>query len=188
MNGRTPKNEKGIGAESVEELLELMALGEVLKKLDMGKIAEEKLNRLTEKNRVVHDLLAGNKVVDRRLKQATSPKKRKKLHWKTKEKTRKDYYKKVVVPKNRERKARLLGEHGWYGVLAAQWKRAKVEVELTEDQWNEHIKPKLGEATPSVSRYDPAAPISLYNVCIRTRLGTVFDGVEYKMKELGYIQ
>lgn len=185
---RAELEKEGFKGKEVDDLLGLDAFLEKIKKIDLGKLAEEKLNKLTEKQRAVHDLLSNNPAVDRRIKQAVAkPKKRKKLHWKTKEKRRKDYYQKVVKPKLRERKAKMLDENGWFPLLQEQWKRAKLEVELTEDQWNEHIAPWLGDSTPQIHRYDPTRGISLANIWITTGSRTVFDGVEFVMKSKGYI-
>jgi hypothetical protein len=186
---RRRDEERGISGEDAGDLLELMKLGETIARLDLNKVAEERVARLSEKNRIVHDLVSLNKDVDRRLRQLKAPKKRKKLHWKTREKKRRDYDKNVRTPRVKQRKAQLLGERGWYPILAEQWRRAKLDVQLTEEEWNEWIAPRLGDGTPTISRTDTGGPISLGNVCVRDRGGrrVVFDGLDYSLRLALYI-
>lgn len=189
---RAENNKKGISGDEVDDLLELMKLGEIISKLDMDKVAQEKIERLSERNRIVHELLTSNKDVDRRLKLAKAKPKRKKLHWKTREKRRKDYYKRVLVPRAKARKAAVLGDKGWYPLLAEQWRRAGLQVLLTQEEWDTFILPELGERTPNVHRYDATGAIELGNIWVTARsvrgsTSTVFDGMEFKLRSDGYI-
>lgn len=178
---------RGVSEDEVGELLDLLKIGETIAKLDLNKVAAERLARLSEKNRIVHDLVTNSKDVDRRLRQLKAPKRRKKLHWKTREKKRRDYDKNVRTPRARARKAQILGEKGWYPILREQWVRAKLNVELTQEEWDEHIGPRLGDRTPSISRTDCSGPISLANVVVRSGRSVVFEGLDYSLRLMGYI-
>lgn len=139
---------RGIAGEDVGELLELMKLGETIAKLDLNKVAAERVARLSEKNRIVHDLVSQSKDVDRRLRQLKAPKKRKKMHWKTKEKKRRDYDKNVRTPRVKARKAQILGERGWFPILLEQWKRTGLQVELTQEEWVTSENARIASTKP----------------------------------------
>lgn len=183
---RRENEKRGVRGEDLDELLELMKLGETIAKLDLNKVAEERLARMSEKTRVVHELVSQSKDIDRRLKLLKKPKKRKKQHWKTREKKRRDYDKNVRTPRARERKARILDEKGWYPILREQWIRMGLDVQLTVEEWDEHIATVLGDRTPNIRRYNPSGPISLGNITVLAGKSTVFDGMEYSLKALGY--
>ena len=182
---------KGISSDKLDEVLALLELEQKLARLDLEKIAEEKIAKLPEREALIR-ALENNREIPKRLKAMRKGPGRPKLHWKTKEKRRRETQRKyqatVYQPKVRERKARMLKEEGWYPVLVEQWKAGKIEYDLSREEWNEIVAPKVGDSLPNIRRYDPGKPVSIDNIWVVSTKGTVlFDGKEHKLKELGYM-
>ena len=86
----------------------------------------------------------------------------------------------------------LTTPEGWWKYLTeGSWKKRGVEVELTYEEFVEHIYPvSVGKGLiPVFLRYDSEKPISLENVIVKDTKSrsVVFDGAEYKLRLLGMI-
>lgn len=183
----TERKKEGFDQNSIDELLELLALEETIRKLDLDKALNEKIERLSEKDRMIHELMEKDPELPRRIREIKVPPKKKKEHWKTRQKREREYNRQVRAPRVRERKAAMLKERGWYPILKQSWDTHKLDVILTEDEWNEVVGPAVGDKAPIIHRYDATGPISLENIWVETKdRKVVYDGMEYKLLLLGY--
>lgn len=171
------------------EALELAKTLEALEGIDLEQIHKDSLSDM---DRMIEEL-KNNKAVTRSLKKKTAHvQPNKKLHWKTKRKRRREYYRDVTRYRRLELRGELLsaGSEGWWKYLTTMWHRHKVEVEMTYDQWNEHIWPQLGGKVPVINRYQTRKPITLDNVYVTESdnpKNVLFDGKEYSLRAAGYI-
>ena len=75
------------------------------------------------------------------------------------------------------------------------WVKQRLQVELSKEEWDEHIQPLLGDKyVPFTERYNPRDPvISLDRIMIfdreaKGRLAKpLFDGKEWYLRANGYI-
>jgi hypothetical protein len=113
-----------------------------------------------------------------------------KKHWKQKKRLRRERYLAVIKSERKIKKAELLesGPEGWYDHLKVHWYQKALKIEMTKEEWTNIVWPTLGGRIPIVRRYDTSGPISLGNILV-TQSGTkrvLFDGAEWKLKEMGY--
>lgn len=113
-----------------------------------------------------------------------------KKHWKAKKKRKREYYVNVVKGTRKIKKAELLesGPEGWYTHLKTHWYQKAHKIEMTKEEWTDVVWPCLQGRIPIVRRYDTSGPISLGNIYV-LQSGTknvLFDGKEWKLKEMGY--
>lgn len=164
-----------------------------------GKLPHQ-LDKLPEEQ-TVDDLIAelregkSGSILKRKIagkKEPGAPKGKK--HWKMKKRLRRERYVNVVKGVRKIKKAELLesGPEGWYDHLKTHWYQKGHSkgggIELTKEQWTEVVWPALKGRIPIVRRYDTSGPISLENIYV-LQSGTknvLFDGKEWKLKELGY--
>ena len=117
-------------------------------------------------------------------------------HWSAKRKRAREYSKYVAYPRQMRNMALKIGQEGWYDTMLRGWKRLGFDVQLTKEEWNEHVEPILraAKAVPFTERYYSWNPvvrldnILIYGRAEKTRHSKpIFDGAEWKMKALGYI-
>lgn len=181
------KEEKDL--KRAQELLQVADLLSTLEELDLDQIHRDGLSDI---DKMVEDL-QNSKAVQRKVKKKTAHvQPNKKLHWKTKRKRKRDYYRDVVKYRRLEVRGELLssGSEGWWKYLTQMWQRKKVEVEMTYDEWNEHIWSQLDGRVPVINRYQTRKPISLGNVYVTesgNHKNVLFDGKEHLLREMGCI-
>lgn len=174
-------------------------LAEALRKLEVAKLLTqlddleipEAVDERNPMDRLVDELKQSNAIA-RRVKQRTAKPKRKKMHWKTARRKKNEYYQNVARYRRLELKGELLeeGPAGWWTYLTRLWKRHKVPVEMTEQEWTEVIWPTLEGRVPVIHRYQPNKPISLGNVYVtesENHKNVLFDGKEHALRAAGYI-
>lgn len=175
------ENKKGSQSD-LELLLEKSKVANLF--LD-DKLFEEAVQAgLTEREKAARAVLEGRRVT-RAFKQTTA---KRKVHWRTKKRWRKNYYHEVTVPKNRERRAALLEGDGW-GLVHDYWHRKSIAYTITREEWMDNVEEFVTGKMFTVNRYDTTKPISLENIIVReTRTRAVlFDGKECKLRAMGYI-
>lgn len=109
-------------------------------------------------------------------------------HWRTRKKYLKEYHKRVRAPKNRAKRLAALRESGWYGYMVIGWKKRRIPIEVTLEEWEEAVG-TMENVVPYVERLDTSKGISLRNIVIRDAdTGVVvFDGAEYVLRTDGLI-
>lgn len=178
---------------SFEELLEASRAKQLFTRVDdkafeeaiAAAVAEERA-KLTDRQNAANDLLEGKRV-SRALRLAKRPGP-KKQHWRAKRRWRKQYYREVLVPKERQRKAALLEGDGW-GLVHDYWHRTCKEYTLTQEEWMEFVEPGVVGKMFYVNRYDTTKPYTIENLIVResSTRKVLFDGMEHKLKSLGYM-
>lgn len=168
--------------DSLEDVLGLFKRVE-----DSIREAEEAVKKAQESVRPMDrliDELAKGRVITRK-------RKRPKMHWKTRRRKQREYYARAEAPRRKKRLAAQLAEGpgGWYRFLRKQWLQMKVRVVLTEEEFTEKVWPFIDGYVFTVRRYDTKGPISLENIWIEDcdSRDVLWDGKEYKLKELGMI-
>ena len=157
-----------------------------LNQIDLTVYARELADGKSGREKLVETLKA-NKKLDRGLKGRGL--KRKKQSWQAKKAYRKRYNEMVGEPRRKAKLAEELEKNGWYPYLMHGWKKNKMPVKITAEEWNSEIAPLLGESIPVVRRYDTKKPVCLYNCIVydsNTR-AVLYDGAEAKLRELGMI-
>jgi hypothetical protein len=169
----------------LDELFRTLALEEGLAKVDMGRVEEEREKAKSKLDKHIEALKA-NRKTDRMLKP-----KRKKMHTKTRLARKRKYNREIGIPMRKHRLAVLLEEKGgWYHVCRETWGKKGRVVELTEEEWNEEVEPGIGpNRVPVVFLVDKSKPVSLGNILIRDSDSRqiLFDGLEYEMRQNGWI-
>ena len=117
---------------------------------------------------------------------------RDKLHWATKRRLAREAYRERGAPRFLRKERQLVDNEGWYPIVARGWKEQGLDVQLTREEWDEHIQPILKEKglVPFMKRYKTSDKvIRLDNIMIysRTSKKPVFDGSEWYLRSLGYI-
>lgn len=146
-------------------------------------------NKLTDRERAAKDILDGKRI-SRAI--AAKPKiGRPKTHWRAKKRWRKNYYREVVVPKERQRRAALLEGDGW-SLVHDYWHRSRKEYSITKEEWMENVEEYVTGKMFTVNRYDTTKPYSLDNIIVRQtssdlRGAVLFDGKECLLRASGYI-
>lgn len=164
---------------TTSEIDALLALMQKVESIDLSKVAEEMEAKKSKKQKAIEEMAEGTFKL--------KPKKKAKKHWKAKRRYWREYHQTVRKPAQRKRRAVLLEEGGWYGILHELWERAKLDIEVTREEWEEAVG-TLDDVYPMVTRYDRSVGIRLDNVLVRDRdtLAVVFDGKEYALKAAGY--
>ena len=176
------KKIKGLDPSYVTELNDLM---QQIGNIDLEKVKLEREDKMLPMEKLVADLKRDGKVS--RIIKRRSPVK--KLHWKTKRKKRREYYHSVMKVKRISKNAVLLSTpEGWWEYLTTSWKRKKIPVDMTEEEWLEVVWPTLKGRVPLFARYDTNRGIALDNIYVRDNrnLKVLFDGKEHLLKTLGY--
>ena len=171
----------------VTTMEDLLAAQRAFKERDELSSLEEQLRdvELTPKEQYA-EALKGDRKVNRLLKERGSLRRKPKSHWKTRQKKRREYNREVAGPRRKERLGILLEEKGWYPIVRDTWVRKKVDIQLSEEEWNEEIEPLLEGYQPLVTRVDTSEGVSLDNVVVldsKTRK-VLYDGLERKMRNL----
>lgn len=178
-----------VGGEGldVKLVLELQEMFDQLKHINLEKLDEEIESRKTKIQKLSEDVALGKKW-ERRLHKKKPPG-RPKLHWKTREArraaTKKRYYENKWKPRRQAEMAEeLLTPEGWYKRITRLWKG---EV-MTQQEWEEHLWPKLEGRVPVFKRDDTKKGWTLDNVSMyESETGVLISSSEdYKLKALGY--
>lgn len=177
-----------------DEALKMARVLEKVLALDLDKEEASRREALSPMDKLVEDLKA-NKDVGRALKHRSKVRtKDKPLHWRKKKSAKRRYdkarYQDVLKPKRRRERAELLQTaEGWWVYQNRIWKQNGVEVRMTEEEFTTVVYPSFGGRVPVLERYDARKGISLDNLLVRdsdTRK-VLFDGMEYVMKENGWM-
>lgn len=183
---------KGTGGMDVEELLEALAVLEVL---------GPRSTDLAEKNEKTPDS-AKNRLLDRLNKELPRVKRKKvkkKKHWKTKQRERREEKTRWFSGRrqriNQEWALRLAkGDvediYRWVSKARgdARVKYQRPEWEITLEEFTEFVYPVLDGAIPVVKRYDAKAPWTLGNTLWLEpeEKRVLFDGKDYLLKSNGF--
>lgn len=113
---------------------------------------------------------------------------RNRQHWRTRKKYLKEYHRTVRAPKNLRARLDLLRKDGWWGVMQKSWKRRRIPIEVTKEEWEETVG-TLEEYIPYVQRLDTRLGIRLDNVLVKDRDSgeVLFDGGLYSLRQSGQI-
>lgn len=176
---------------SPEDALEMARVLEQIQRIDLDKVAEEREQAKAPLDRLVEDLKAGRDMKRALVRKTARPKR---LHWSQKRNRRRRYertrYHEVLKPKRKaELAVKLKTSEGWWEVATKSWRRMKVEVLLTREEF-EVMAPSWLEKgrVPIFVRYDASKPVSLDNLMVRdneTR-EVLWDGKEWLLSKLGY--
>lgn len=117
---------------------------------------------------------------------------RDKLHWATKKRLAREAYRERDAPRFLRKERQLVDNEGWYPIVTRGWKEQGLDVQLTREEWDEHIQPILKEKglVPFMKRYKTSDPvIRLDNIMIysKTSKKPIFDGTEWSLRDKGYI-
>ena len=193
--------------DNAKALTELSRLIEEVSAVDLDKLEVEKMGPaeryFTQREK---DYLAGR--IKRKVKpDKRKPENRRKMHWKTRAKKRKEYYKQVAYPRYLRKMSQLQAEKGWYDIMKRGWENWGWKCEITRAEWNEVIEPLLhrgncsgteehpckGCAVPYTERYNTSDPvITLQGIMIFDKQSTgrlrkpLFDGATWYLHQLGY--
>jgi hypothetical protein len=192
-----------------EDLGGLLDLIQQLQKIDVKQLDAERETAVSPLDKLIRDLKTDKKLETRHLKGKTgvgrTPKKRKHSatcsgrcngtcgtrHWTQKRKQQREYYHNVVRPKVRGKRAEALtSAEGWYKHSLWLWGRKKVEVKLTYEEYRDVLYPLFADRglLPVMKRYRTDTAVSLDNLLMySTDRELLFDGAEYKLRQLGCI-
>lgn len=205
--------------KKIDQALELSSLEELLKSVasvDLDQLKVEKMGPVEkyftqrEKDYLEGRLRSAKKAKKQgaRLKpDRRKPEFRKKLHWKTRAKKRKEYYKQVAYPRYLRKMSQLQAEKGWYDIMKRGWENWGWKCNITREEWDTYVEPLLhrgdcsgteehpckGCAVPFTERYNTSDPvITLQGIMIFDKQSTgrlrkpLFDGAEHHLKMMGY--
>lgn len=170
----------------------LQALLDTITKIDS--ISLDELDRAVEAKRTVKDRFTEE--LSKGVLKAKKPKKpgppfkngRCRQHWRSRKKYLKNYHKTTRAPKTRDMVVRTLSSEGWYGYMCMRWKKRKIPVEVTREEWEAAVG-LMENVVPFIERFDTSKGISLDNILIRDRTTrvVVFDGAEYSLRKNGSV-
>ena len=179
-----------------QQALELEALLRKIGKVDLDKVQEVERSQLPQMEQLIISLEEGGDFI-RKMKDRTGVGRTRstpKVHHSTlrarRRKKYRDYYHTKGRVLRRQATAKLLSTpEGWWKHITQKWREKGVEVLMTEEEWLTVVWPTLEGNVPVITRYNPGLPISLDNLLVyKSNSRTVlFDGKEWKLKELGYI-
>lgn len=140
--------------------------------------------------------------IEARIKNKVKPDKRKakyrkKMHWTTKRKKRREYAKMVVYPRALRKMCHLVESEGWYPVVAKGWKKNNWDVRVSKEEWDLYVEPLLRErrAVPFTERYytwdnvitlDRIMIFDRNDKAVGRMKRPIFDGAEWALKHAGY--
>lgn len=132
--------------KKIDQALELSSLEELLKSVasvDLDQLKIEKMGPVeryfTQREK---DYLAGR--IRRKVKpDKRKPENRRKLHWKTRAKKRKEYYKQVAYPRYLRKMSQLQAEKGWYDIMKRGWENWGWKCNITREEWDSFVAPLL---------------------------------------------
>jgi hypothetical protein len=172
---------------SPEEILSLLGTLEKITDINLDTLENQRFEALRPVDRLVEDLRNDKKL--RRGPKGMGRPKAKRQHWKTLRKKKRIYH--AVRGKRLKMEAlaeKLTTPEGWYEHVTYKWKR-EGHTMFTLDEWVNVIWPDLGGRVPYFNRYDTGKGFTLDNVVVY-EAGTnkvLFDGMEHRMKKLGYL-
>lgn len=179
-------SQKGEGL-SWEDILALNRLNDALASMTLEDILAKKEEGKSDVDKAIERLKAGG-TLNRAIRKVKLPRKRQ--HWRAARRKRRQYYEAVAEPRRRSKVAeQIKTAEGWWEYLTYHWKIRKQKVDMTFEEWESALYPAVAGSVFVLQRYDSKLPIALDNVyAVRTANGEVlFDGKEWKLRELGYI-
>ena len=203
--GRREAYMKTRDLKKIDQALELSSLEELLKSVasvDLDQLKVEKMGPAEayftqrEKNYLEGRLRSAKKAKKKGTKLKPDGRRaefRKKLHWKTRAKKRKEYYKQVAYPRYLRKMSQLQAEKGWYDIMKRGWENWGWKCNITREEWDTYVEPLLDGRVPYTERYNTSDPvITLQGIMIFDKQSTgrlrkpLFDGSEWYLKQLGY--
>lgn len=175
--------------KTAEEILEAAKLLERIMGIDLGQLEVERFESLRPMDQLVEDLQRDKRLKHRGPKGSTLKRTKRKQHWRTTLRKRREYYHAKTRPREILAKAeQLKTPEGWYTHVTRKWVRMGLEV-FTLEEWVGEVWPTLEGRVPYVTRYDTGKGFTLDNVLVREdQSGIVlFDGKEYLLRKSGYI-
>lgn len=179
--------------DNAKALTELSRLIEEVSAVDLDKLAVEKMGPVekyfTQREK---DYLAG-RIRSKVKPDKRKPENRRKMHWKTRAKKRKEYYKQVAYPRYLRKMSQLQAEKGWYDIMKRGWENWGWKCNITREEWDTHVEPLLEGRVPFTERYNTSDPvITLQGIMIFDKQSTgrlrkpLFDGATWYLHQLGY--
>ena len=179
--------------DNAKALTELSRLIEEVSAVDLDKLKVEKMGPVekyfTQREK---DYLAG-RIRSKVKPDKRKPENRRKMHWKTRAKKRKEYYKQVAYPRYLRKMSQLQAEKGWYDIMKRGWENWGWKCNITREEWDTYVEPLLDGRVPYTERYNTSDPvITLQGIMIFDKQSTgrlrkpLFDGSEWYLKQLGY--
>lgn len=167
-----------------EDVLEAVEIAKRIAGLDLDSLVE---NRKTPLEKAIEKADAGYVEALSRARR-----KKPKVHWRTAKKKRKETYHRVTKPRRQMRKAEQLrgGASGYYQYLRTGWIKSGTKFTLTEQEFTEVLWPAIKGRLPMFIRYNPAEPVSLYNIYavdVDNEKEVLFDGKEEQLRAAGYL-
>lgn len=197
--------EKGVSSSELEELLRaLQTIEQISLPSDDSKYIDEWFTE-RERNRIEGRVRGARKAKKANTKLGRPGAASGSKHWSAKRKRLQERYYRITYPRMLRKLHHLVKEQGWFDVMARGWKQNGWDIQITKEQWDEHIEPILREkqVVPYTERYFPNVPVvSLGNILVYDRGASrspnqaghrsrhekpVFDGAEWKMRQLGYM-
>ena len=181
---------QGIEGTDLGGLLDLFSK---LEKIDVRKLDEEREAAVSPLDKLIRDLQTDKKLEVRHLKGKTGVgrKARPKKHWTQKRKQQREYYANVIRPRVRGKRAEALTTaEGWYEHSCWLWGRKKIEVKLSFEEYRDVLYPLFADRglLPVMKRYRTDRAVTLDNLLMfSTDRELLFDGAEYKLRQLGCI-
>lgn len=170
-----------------DEALRLSQLIEQLGRVDLDQIKLDSMMPFEQ----MAEKIGNDQKFKRKLAGAGKPKK---PHWRTvrarKKKARAKYYHTRGKAATQRKKANLLRTpEGWWTYQTSVWQRKKVPYTITREEFLEVLWPALGGEIPVFMRYDSTRPYSLENALVykNNTKQVIFDGMEWSLKQQGYI-
>jgi hypothetical protein len=176
-----------------EDLGGLLDLIQQLQKIDVKQLDAEREAAVSPLDKLIRELKEDTRLTQRVIKGKTGRGRtpRPKQHWTQKRKQQREYYHNVVRPKVRGKRAEALtSAEGWYKHSLWLWGRKKVEVKLTYEEYRDVLYPLFADRglLPVMKRYRTDTAVSLDNLLMySTDRELLFDGAEYKLRQLGCI-
>ncbi len=194
--GRREAYMKTRDLKKIDQALELSSLEELLKSVasvDLDQLKVEKMGPVeayfTQREK---DYLAG-RIRSKVKPDKRKPENRRKMHWKTRAKKRKEYYKQVAYPRYLRKMSQLQAEKGWYDIMKRGWENWGWKCNITREEWDTHVEPLLEGRVPFTERYNTSDPvITLQGIMIFDKQSTgrlrkpLFDGATWYLHQLGY--
>ena len=94
-------------------------------------------------------------------------------------------YKALIAPRRKQ----LAAEGSWYEYYLMEWKKRGFKVEVTKEEWDQHVQPRIGDRVPTLFRLNTAKPVALYNILVKDSgtKETIFDGTDWMLNQLGVL-
>lgn len=176
---------------TAEEALELERVLSVIKGIDLDRAIEQKQAEMLPVERAIARLNNGGSLVRRAKAKSV---RKKKAHWKTRQARKRAenqlYYARRLKDRRREELAeKLKTAEGWWEHVSGTWKRKRVGLKITKEEWLTEVWPKVEGRIFITYRYNTKEAMSLGNMLVKDSDtdNVLFDGKEYALRKNGYI-